>query len=98
MHTALLFTGVALVYAEARQGPPAARAWLRCAGAALCGGGAWSAAVSLGVGPGIASAVVLSMAALSLLALVVPLAPRAGWTLVTATLAGLWLCALGSLR
>jgi hypothetical protein len=37
------------------------------------------------------------MAATSVLALALPLAPRAGWSLVQVTLAGLWLRAVAGL-
>jgi len=94
MGTALLLTGVALLYAGVQRSSRAAHPWTIAAGIALCGGGVLRAAASQGLGPGIASALVISMAALSLLSLVVPLSPRIGWALIKVTVVGLWLFAV----
>ena len=97
MDIASLLTGVALLYRAARHESRAARSWAVPVGGALCAFGSLRAVAGQGWGPGVASALVLSMAATSVLALGLPLAPRAGWSLVQGALAGLWLRAVAGL-
>ncbi|AKT38194.1 hypothetical protein [Chondromyces crocatus] len=96
MGTALLLTGVSLLYGALSEQTPARHPWMRLAGALLCVGGTCAFAWSHGPGAGVASALALIMAWLSLLALVVPLSPKRSWLVVEVVLAGLWLYVVGS--